>query len=245
VSVAHVLSLKLKPGAADISAISAQIAALLDQRIEGVAILTPIVEGDRPEGRVDLSGIDFEKLASLFTTKPKTAAETLRGVAETQARFMADANPTRLDLVEKLEEMVAAYNAGSIDAAAYFEWLKDFIAGLDDEDKRAAREGLTEEELAIFDLLTKPEPKLTKAQEIEVKRVARELLGRLHELLDAVDWTSGQQTRASVQSAIRVKLNELPEDPYPEEVWNTKVGAVWEFVLQRYGTRAQHSVGDF
>jgi hypothetical protein len=27
-----------------------------------------------------------------------------------------------------------------------------------------------------FDLLTKPEPKLTKAQEVEVKKVARELL---------------------------------------------------------------------
>ncbi len=68
--------------------------------------------------------------------------------------------------------------------------------------------------------------------------MARELLGRLHELLDAVDWTSGQQTRAQVQSEIRVKLNELPEAPYPEDVWNTKVGAVWEFVLQRYGAGA-------
>jgi type I restriction enzyme R subunit len=47
---------------------------LLDEKIEGVAILTPIVEGDAAEGRVDLSGIDFEKLASLFVTSPKTAA---------------------------------------------------------------------------------------------------------------------------------------------------------------------------
>ena len=235
VSVAHVLSLKLKPGVADISEISAQIAALLDQRIEGVAIFTPIIEGDRPEGRVDLSGIDFEKLAGLFATKPKTAAETLRGVAETQARFMASENPTRFDLVEKLEEMVQAYNSGSIDATSYFEWLKTFLATLGEEDKRAAREGLTEEELAIFDLLTKPEPKLTKAQEAEVKRVARALLEKLEGLLDAVDWTAGQQTRASVFSEIRVTLNDLPEEPYPERVWNTKVGAVWEFVLGRYG----------
>jgi type I restriction enzyme R subunit len=131
--------------------------------------------------------------------------------------------------------MVDAYNAGSIDAETFFEQLKTFVAELDDEEKRAAREGLNEEELAIFDLLTRPEPKLTKVQEIEVKKVARELLERLRDLLDAVDWTRGQQTRASVQSAIRVKLNELPEEPYPEAVWNTKVGAVWEFVLQRYG----------
>ena len=75
----------------------------------------------------------------------------------------------------------------------------------------------------------------TKAEEIAVKGVARDLLGRLHGLLDAIDWKAGQQTRAEVQSAIRFKLNELPETPYPEAIWNTKVDAVWEFVLQRYG----------
>ena len=51
---------------------------------------------------------------------------------------------------------------------------KQLIAEMEEE-RRAAREGLTEEELAIFDLLTKPEPRLTKTQEIEVKNVAREL----------------------------------------------------------------------
>ena len=43
----------------------------------------------------------------------------------------------------------------------------------------------------------KPEPKLTKAEEAEVKRVARELLEKLEGLLDAVDWTAGQQTRGA------------------------------------------------
>jgi predicted nucleic acid-binding protein len=55
--------------------------------------------------------------------------------------------------------------------------------------------------------------------------------GRRRSLL----WTSGQQTGAAVQSEIRVKLKDLPEGPYPEAVWDVKVGAVWEFVLQRYG----------
>ena len=129
--------------------------------------------------------------------------------------------------------MVAAYNAGSIDAAAFFAALKDFVADLDEEETRAAREGLNEEELAIFDLLTRPAPTLTKVEEIEVKKVARELLERLQELLTAVDWRSGQQTRAAVKSAIRFKLNELPEAPYPDALWSQKVDAVWQFVLSR------------
>jgi type I restriction enzyme R subunit len=104
---------------------------------------------------------------------------------------------------------------------------------MEEEERRAAREGLSEDELAIFDLLTKPEPELTKAQEIEVKKVARELLMKLQEQLNVFDWRARQQTRAAVQSAIRFTLNELPEQPYPEQLWDAKVEAVWAYVFSR------------
>ena len=194
------------------------------------------VQGNRAEGRVDLSGIDFDKLATLFAAKPKTAAETLRQGAEDKAKQMAEVNPSRLDLVEKLEKLFDAYNAGSIDVETFFAELKAFIAELDEEETRPAREVLSDEELAIFDLLTRPEPKLTKAQELEVKRIARELLEKLRKLVAAVDWTKGQQTRGAVLSEIRVKLNALPEEPCPEGVWVTKVDAVWQFVLSKYAS---------
>jgi type I restriction enzyme R subunit len=236
VAAIHTLSdvVKAKMGPADISAITAHIAALLDEKIEGVAILTPIVEGDRAEGRVDLSEIDFDKLASMFADTPKTAAAQLREATEEKAAKMAEQNPTRQGLVERLEELVAAYNAGSIDVEVFFQTLKDFVHQLDQEEARAAREGLGEEELAIFDLLTKPAPVLTKAQEVEVKRVSRELLERLQKLVAGVDWLRGRQSRATVLSEIRFKLNELPEDPYPEQLWLGKVEQVWDFVIQRY-----------
>lgn len=183
---------------------------------------------------MDLSGIDFEKLSKLLVTNPKTAAETLREGAEDKIKKMAEANPTRQPLVEKLEQLVSQYNAGSIDAVTFFEALKTFIAEMDDEEQRAARENLTEEELAIFDLLTTPEPKLTKAEEQQVKAIARQLLERLHKLVEAVDWLRGQQTRGAVLSEIRVRLNELPENPYPQGLWEAKVEQVWDFVTRRY-----------
>lgn len=46
------------------------------------------------------------------------------------------------------------------------------------------------------------------------------------------------QTRGAVWTTIRQRLNELPETPYSEELWNTKVDRVWEFVLQRYADGA-------
>lgn len=236
VATIHVLAeaIRGKLGPIDISSVAAKIEALLDDKIDGIAITAPIIEGDGTGGRVDLSGIDFEKLAKLFETRPRTAAEKLKSEVERKARDLAKKNPTRSGLVEKLEALVESYNLGTVEIEAFFEALKKLVAEMDEEEQRAAREGLTEPELAIFDLLTKPEPRLTKAQEVEVKRVARELLEKLGGSLGIQEWWTKPQPRATVQSDIRFKLNELPQDPYPEDVWNSKVDAVWQFVFHQY-----------
>lgn len=236
VAVFHMLAdaVKAKLGPVDISAIQEKIAELLDEKLEGVAILTPIVDGAGTKGRVDLSEIDFDKLAKLFEASPKVTAERVRGEVDSKVKKMAETNPTRVNLVGKLEKLVAEYNAGSIDAEKFFEALKEFVADLSEEEQRATREGLTEEELAIFDLLTTPEPKLSKAEEVEVKVVARALLARLHELVDGLDWLRGQEMRGAVWSEIRQRLNELPQAPYPDALWNAKVSQVWDFVTRRY-----------
>jgi type I restriction enzyme R subunit len=169
------------------------------------------------------------------------ADSQLRSAATAKAQELAARNPTRVHLVEKREKLVEDYNLGTLDAEAFFEALKALIARMEDEERRAAREGLTEEELTIFDLLTRPEPELTKAQEAEVKKVARDLLEKLQDLRVS-HWRQNQQTRAAVHSAIRFTLNTLPEDPYPETVWDEKVEAVWQFALGRpMGSREARS----
>jgi type I restriction enzyme R subunit len=238
VATLHVIAeaIRGKLGPVDISAVAAKIEALLDEKIEGVAITAPIIEGDEAGGRVDLSAIDFDKLAKLFASRPRTAAEQLRSEVEAKAHEMAARNPTRVHLVEKLEKLVEAYNLGTVDVEAFFEALKALVANMEEEERRAAREALSEDELAIFDLLTRPEPKLTKAQELEVKRVARDLLEKLQDQLAIAEWRAKQQTRAAVQSTIRFTLNELPAEPFPELLWNEKVDAVWAFIFARQQT---------
>jgi type I restriction enzyme R subunit len=74
------------------------------------------------------------------------------------------------------------------------------------------REELSEEELAIFDLLTKPDPTLTKTEEAKVRKVVKELLARLKAELLVLDWKKRQATRAAVQLAIETELDVgLPE----------------------------------
>jgi Domain of unknown function (DUF3387) len=81
-------------------------------------------------------------------------------------------NPTRIDYAAKLQEVIDRYNAGTLNIDSLFEELKELAQSLTEEEGRHVREELTEEELALFDLLTRPEPEPTPAQAAQVKKVA-------------------------------------------------------------------------
>ena len=68
----------------------------------------------------------------------------------------------------------------------------------------------------IFDLLTKPEITLTKAEEREVKKVAKQLLETLKREKLVLDWKKRQTTRAAVRYTIETVLDELPRTYTPE-----------------------------
>jgi type I restriction enzyme, R subunit len=69
---------------------------------------------------------------------------------------------------------------------------------------------------------------------VKVKAIAQKLHGKLSELVRLRDWQLSPQPRAEVRSVIRFELNQLPEHPYPEPLWNEKVDAVWQHVFQTY-----------
>ena len=66
--------------------------------------------------------------------------------------------------MERFQALIDAYNAGSINVEEFFKRLVEFTDELKEEDQRAIAESLADEELAVFDLLTKPEPVLTTAE---------------------------------------------------------------------------------
>ncbi|MGE0007567.1 MAG: type I restriction endonuclease subunit R, partial [Parvibaculaceae bacterium] len=217
-----------------LDAILAEIERLVDEAISGVAIRAPIPKGDDLKKLFDLSTIDFDKLADLFAGgSKKTAAELLRSKAEARAKQLASRNPTRVSLLERLQKLVDAYNAGSLDVEQLFEELMAFVGELDDEEKRHIREALSEDELAIFDILTKPEPKLTKAQEIEVKKIARLLLDKLKKEKLVLDWRGKEGAKAGVRETMREELDLLPE-VYDRKLWEEKVERTYQFVFERF-----------
>jgi type I restriction enzyme R subunit len=160
-------------------------------------------------------------------------AERLRRLLESKVAMMIRLNKSRMDYLAKLQEMIDEYNAGSINVETFFKKLVEFSRSLQEEDQRAIKENLSEEELTLFDLLTKPDMKLTKKQEQEVKKVAKELLDTLKLEKLVLDWRKRQQSRAAVRQCIEVILDRLPE-PFTTDVYRRKCDSVYQHVYDSY-----------
>ena len=103
--------------------------------------------------------MDWEGLQDAFKQgRPRTAAQRLRSLLSARITALVRLNPSRVDLVERFEKLVADYNAGSINTEPFFQELLEFSQALTEEEARALSEGLTEEQLAVFDLLMRPAP---------------------------------------------------------------------------------------
>jgi type I restriction enzyme R subunit len=214
----------------------AEIERLIDEAISGAAIRAPIPTGEDLKRLFDLSTVDFERLGQLFAQgQRRTATEILRREAEGRAQSLVSRNPTRTDFLERLNDLIERYNAGSMDVERLFDELTAFVQSMDEEEKRHAKEGLTEEELAIFDILTRPEPRLSKAQELEVKKIARQLLDKLKGEKFIIDWQMRESAKAGVRETIRQEFDLLPE-VYDRKLWDEKVERTYQFVFEHYGS---------
>lgn len=216
----------------DISAVMGDVEELLNDSIatEGYHI----GPASRPEALINLSEIDFEALQAKFAQSHKrTEAEKLRRLIEGKLAQMLKVNSSRVDLAEKFQKLIDEYNAGSQNIEALFAELIKFARELTEEEKRGVAEGLSEEELALFDILTKPEPNLSKAEEAEAKRVCRELLDTLKREKLILDWREKQQARAGVMQAIRLGFRKLPS-PYTRDVREEKQARAYAHVYDHY-----------
>ncbi len=220
---------------ADIADVMEAVEELLDSSVatEGYVIR----EASSPynvDQRLDLSKIDFEALKAHFDKSRKhIEAEKLKGAVSSKLKQMVRLNRSRMDYLEKFQDMIDEYNAGSANIDTLYNNLIEFTKTLNDEDKRAVAEQLSEEELAVFDLLTRPDVGLTKAEEAQVKKMARELLDTLKREKLVLDWRKRQQARAAVRLAIETTLDLLP-DKYTAEVYQRKCDAVFQHVYDSY-----------
>ena len=224
----------------DVSGVLGRVEQLLDESVAAHEYLIPESEA---EALFDLGAVDWKGLEDAFKQgRPRTAAQRLRSLLSARIAALVRLNPVRVDLVERFEKLVAEYNAGTMNTETFFQELLAFSKTLTEEEARALSEGLSEELLAIFDLLMRPAPPLSEAEQAQVKRVAEELLTILKRDKIVLDWRKQQGTRASVRVAIEETLDRLPE-AFTRQLYAQKCDAVYQHVFDSYWDDG-HSVYD-
>ena len=140
-----------------------------------------------------------------------------------------------MDYQQRYEEIVAAYNREKdrVTIEETFRRLTELMDEMDAEQKRAVEEGLSEDELALFDLLKKDS--LGKADRERVKQASRDLLAAIKARLSDLDrfWEK-EQTKADVEVFILDEIfTNLPTPPFTEEEMKVVASNVYDHVWQQ------------
>ncbi|MGH2480190.1 MAG: type I restriction enzyme endonuclease domain-containing protein, partial [Ktedonobacteraceae bacterium] len=207
----------------------------LQPQEERLTLTTRETPGHFEVTQLDLSKLK----ADLRSGPRHIKAEQLRNDLLARIRRLIQENGSRVTYLERLNKAVDTYNEGSanqavylplVDASArvtalpiqqgtqqeqesrldaYDDDLLELAYDLDAEEQRHVVEGLTREELAIFDILADSVP-LSEGQCTRVKEVARSLLKTLSSKF-VLDWSTRDQARSRVEVAIGYELNALQE----------------------------------
>jgi len=225
-------------GEVDIDAVSLRISDLLDASVIVDEQQKDVREQSDykiiQQGKVwNLSKIDFDKLRADFQQAPFKNIEIadLRCFIEHKLKIMMDQNVTRADFAQRLQAIIDKYNSGGSSTENSYDELVQFAQDMRAEDERHVREGLTDDELELFDLLKRDG--LTKDETQKVKLAAKSLLHRLleeHPKVLIQDWYKDNQTQKIVRSAVEQVLDSNLPESYDRVTFREKCDNVFELI---------------
>jgi type I restriction enzyme, R subunit len=182
----------------------------------------------------DLSKVNVEKLREEFQQAPfkNIQIADLQAFLQRKLADMLAQNSTRTDFLLRLQKVIDAYNSGATATENYYEELTAHIQELKEEAERHIREGLSEDELELFDLLKKEA--LTQDETQRVKLAAKHLLKRLVEEQPKVliqNWHQSAQTQKQVRAEIERVLDADLPDSYDRTTFKQKCDNVYDLAV--------------
>ena len=192
---------------------------------------------------IDLSKINVDELRKELKTAQYKAIEIddIKKFIEMALKKLVEQNKERIKFSERYKAIIDRYNAGGSENEDYYEQLLEFMEQLKKEASRAETEGLSEEELELYDLLIKGK-KLTKDEEQKVKLAAKHLFATLKEnkeKLLIVDWYKNEQPIKKVQDVIEESLDKDLPDSYDKTSFEAKTKLILnhfvDMAVQGYG----------
>ena len=211
IAIYHILQRKHRH--VDITDLMVEVNSIINEYIDMEN--QPYIE-NKPSIRIDISKIDFTLLSQEFSKIKKVSLvfHDIEALIQQKLNVMIAENPNRIDYYERYQKIISDYNREQ-DRATIEKTFVDLIElarSLDDEQKRYIREKLNnEEELAVYDILYRPE--LSKVDITTIKAIAIELLQKIKTIISTSDhWLEKQETKAAVDNVIRdILWNKLPE----------------------------------
>ncbi|MBX7154275.1 MAG: type I restriction endonuclease subunit R [Candidatus Kapaibacterium sp.] len=220
---------------ADVADIMRKIQNVVDESIENM-----IAEPGRNEEKIiDLSGLDFNLLEQYFlkTKNKNTAVQSLKDKVEKQLKQMVERNPLTIDYYKRYQEIIEEYNRGKDEVVIKetFRKLIELVNSYSEEEATTKREGLTDEQKAIFDILRHGK-KLEEKEKNEIKKISIELLEELkRDKLKIEQWYDKSVTAAAVFNTISKTLFEtLPYPAFQNDEIDLKTNLVYEHLRQQY-----------
>lgn len=219
----------------DISEVMDNITEKLDESI----LAEPHIKPGVAAKTIDLSAVDLDLLEAKFAKSDtkNTEAQKLRALIENKLDNLIRLNATRYDYFDRFQKMIEDYNSGALSIEEFYKQLIDISRDLNEEEERHLRENLSEEELAVFDILTRPGPELSNKEADSVKKVCKDMLAKLKTEKLVLDWRKDRTTRAAVQVAIEKMLDSGLPTKYTVDLFEEKCGALYQHILQKYPQR--------
>lgn len=219
----------ISEGDVDLSAVKKDLEELLDRSIKASEFKIPAYVKLK-----DLSQIDAEKLKTIFQSNSNKIVqmEELKAELKDKLEELVKINRSRETFVDRLNKAIEEYNKGVMSVDDLLDQLILIARDLTAEESRAFSERLTEDELAIFDIIRKES--LGEAEVTQVKSASKELLLTLRERL-VPGWREFDPLRSGVKIAINnVIYPKLPEKVYSENDCHRLSGEVYRFVFERF-----------
>lgn len=135
----------------------------------------------------------------------------------------------RVDLREKFEVRIEGYNVGSMQIEQLFLDLLNLSRTLNDEQKRHVREQLSEDELVVFDLLTRAGP---SSRPRSATRSRRSPVSCSPSSRARCRWIG--RTRPSRAAASGDTIDEALDEGLPKDVFKAKSATIFQHVYEHY-----------
>jgi type I restriction enzyme R subunit len=220
---------------ADVAEIMKKIQNVVDESIENM-----VVEPSNDNSKlIDLSGLNFELLEQYFlkTKNKNTVVQSLKDKIEKQLKQMVERNPLTVNYYKRYQEIIEAYNRGKDEVVIKetFRKLIELVNSYSEEEADTKREGLSDEQKAIFDILRQGK-KLEEKEKNEIKKITIELLDELKkEKLRVDQWADKSVTAAAVFNYVNKTLFEvLPYPTYQTDDIDLRTNLVYEHLKHQY-----------